>query len=160
MFSRKYRSNNITHHRHGALTVEVALIMPVFVLFLMAILEFGHFCLVKHTMQAAVRRAAHLGSFESTTTSQVETKVREIAGSVIDQNLLTVQVRDASVFDSGNFNANTLDVSSLPAIDLTEAEMGDCFIVRATVPYDDVAILPPFWIQGKTIAAQAAMRHE
>jgi len=157
----RYLTKSSTHQcRQGALTVEVALIMPVFVLFLMAILEFGHFCLVRHTMQAAVRRAAHLGSFESSTTSQVESRVREIAGAVIDPSLLTVMVRDASVFDSADFNPSSMNVSSLPTINLTEAEMGDCFIVRAEIPYDEVAILPPFWIQGKTIATQAAMRHE
>ncbi|MBI1346378.1 hypothetical protein GC163_08815 [bacterium] len=160
MLSPRTSPSNAPVRRHGALTVEVALIMPIFVLFLAALLEFGHFCLVRHMMQAAARRGAHLGSFESTTNTQVEAKIREIAGSVIDPNLLTIQIRDASVFDTANFNATTLNVSSLPTVDLSDADTGDCFIVRVEVPYDNVAILPPFWIKGKTIATQAAMRHE
>ncbi|OYW17607.1 MAG: hypothetical protein B7Z55_12175 [Planctomycetales bacterium 12-60-4] len=144
----------------GIVTVEVALIMPVFVLFLFAIMEFGHFCLVSHTLNAAARRGAHLGSFEDVTNAEVETKVKEIVGAVINPSKATITVRDASSFDSANFSASNIDYSSLPAVDLSTAEMGDCFIVRVTVPYDNVSLLPTFFVKGKTIVGQAATRHE
>lgn len=146
-------------HR-GIVTVEVALIMPVFVLFLFAIMEFGHFCLVSHTLNAAARRGAHYGTFEGVTNAQVETKVKQIVGSVINANKATVTVRSASAFDQANFNASAINYGSLPTIDLSAAEMGDCFIVRVTVPYDTVSLLPTFFVKGKTIVGQAATRHE
>ncbi len=144
----------------GVVTVEVALIMPVFVLFLFAIMEFGHFCLVSHTLNAAARRGAHLGSFEGVTNTEVENKVKQIVGSVIDSTEATVIVRSASAFDDAGFSAASINYASLPAIDLSTAEMGDCFIVRVTVPYDNVSLLPTFFVQGKTIVGQAATRHE
>lgn len=149
-----------TPNHRGVVTVEVALIMPVFVLFLFAIMEFGHFCLVSHTLSAAARRGAHLGSFEGVTNSEVENKVKQIVGSVIDSTKATVHVRSAGAFDDAGFNAASINYASLPAIDLSAAEMGDCFIVRVTVPYDNVSLLPTFFVKGKTIVGQAATRHE
>lgn len=147
-------------HRSGALTVEVALIMPVFVLFLFAIMEFGHFCLVKNTLQGAARRGAHLGSFEGVTNSEVETRVKQIVGAAINSDKATVLIKDASVFDSAGLDAANINVSTLPAVDLTQADLGDCFLVQVKVPYDQVSLLPTFFIKGKTIAGQAAIRHE
>ncbi len=156
----KYNTLNVLSRRRGALTVEVALIMPIFALFLAAIMEFGHYCLVVNTLQAAARRGAHLGSFEGTSTSDVEARVRQIAGAAIDPRYVTVNVRDASVFDSPGFNAATTNYSALPPMTLSNAERGDCFLVQVRVPYDNVALLPPFWLKNKSIEARAAMRHE
>ncbi len=146
--------------RRGALTVEVALIMPVFVLFLFAIMEFGHFCLVTHTLNAAARRGAHVGSFEGVTNADVETRVKDIVNAAINANLATILIKDASLFDQAEFDASTISYAGLPEIDLTQAEMGDCFIVQVKVPYDQVSLLPTFFIKGREIIGQAAMRHE
>lgn len=140
--------------------MEVALIMPVFVIFLFAIMEFGHFCLVNHTLNAAARRGALLGTYEGVTNSQVEARVKEIVGAAINPNKVTVLIRNASVFDQSSFNANSVNFASLPSIDLSNAEMGDCFVVQVQVPYDNVSLLPPFFVKGKTIIGRAATRHE
>ena len=54
----------------------------------------------------------------------------------------------------------------LPDLELTEAETRQLFVVRAKVPYQEVAILPvnfplvgPF-LQELELAGQAFMRHE
>lgn len=140
--------------------MEVALVMPVFVIFLFAIMEFGHFCLVNHTLNAAARRGALLGTYEGVTNSQVEARVKEIVGAAINPNKVTVLIRNASVFDQSSFNANSVNFASLPSIDLSNAKMGDCFVVQVQVPYDNVSLLPPFFVKGKTIIGRAATRHE
>lgn len=146
--------------RSGALTVEVALIMPVFVLFLMAIMEFGHYCLVVHTLNAAARRGAHLGSFEGVSSSDVVLRVKQIVNAAINADFATVQVLDGSIFDSADFTPSNINYNTLPAKNLLTAARGDTFIVRVRVPYDDVSLLPPFWIKNKHITGLAAMRHE
>lgn len=146
--------------RQGALTVEVALVMPIFVLFLAAIMEFGHFCLVVHTLQAAARRGAHYGSFEGVSSSATEARVRQIISAAIDDSHATVSVRDGSIFDGENVNAATIDYNALLPVNLLTAERGDCFIVRVEVPYNNVALLPPFWLKDRMIVSHAAMRHE
>jgi Flp pilus assembly protein TadG len=149
-----------SHTRRGALTVEVALIMPVFILFLFAIMEFGHFCLVSHTLHGAARRGALLGSYEGVTNAQVETKVKSIVNAAINADQATILIKDASIFDSGDLNAASIDYNGLPSVTLEDAERGDCFLVQVKVPYDNVSLLPTFFIKGATIVGQAAIRHE
>lgn len=146
--------------RHAALTVEVALVMPVFVLFLAAILEFGHYFLVQHVLNAAARRGAHLGSFEGVTNQDVIEQVRSIVGAAINADRVTVVIRDGSIFDTGSVNPQTLNYEALPPINLATAKSADCFVVQVRVPYEDVAVLPPFWIQNHHVTGRAVMRHE
>jgi Flp pilus assembly protein TadG len=146
--------------RRGAALVETALTLPVFMMFLAALLEFGHFYLVKHVVEGAARRGVHYGSFEKASNSAVESQIKSILASAFNANKATVVIKDASVFDSGSVNPSTLNYSGLPAIDLSTAEMGDYFLVQIEVPYDQVALLPPFWIKDMTIRGRALMRHE
>jgi Flp pilus assembly protein TadG len=148
------------HHRRGALTVEVALIMPIFVVFLAGLLEFGHYYLVQHMLNAAARRGAHLGSLEGVTTNQVVQHVRSIVGVAVDPNKVSVSVKNGSVFDTAGVNPKTINYDALPNIELAAAQAADCFVVQARVAYNDVAVLPPFWIKNRTVTGRAVMRHE
>jgi Flp pilus assembly protein TadG len=146
--------------RGGTVTVEAALVLPTMVLLLAGLMEFGHVFMVKHMLNGAARRAAHYGSFEGVSTSEVEDRANEILNASFDAAQATVIVRDAGIFDTSTPDATTLDYSGLPTIDLTQAETGDAFLVQIQVPYDNVALLPPFWVQGHTITGRAIMRHE
>ncbi len=154
------RHSRSTTRRDGATTVEVALTLPIFGILLAGLMEFGHYFMVVHTLNAAARQGAHLGSFQGVTNSQVTTKVNAVVSAAFNTTNATVMVRDGSVFDTSNVNPETLNYNTLPAIDLTTAKTSDCFLVQVTVPYDNVALLPPFWIQGATVTGRAVMRHE
>jgi len=159
LFRNQHRSPR-RHERRGAALVETALTLPVFILFLAALMEFGHYYMVAHVLNAAARRGAHWGSFENASNSAVETKVKAILASAFDASKATVIIKDAGVFDGASVTPGSINYSTLPAIDLSTAEMGDCFVVQVQVPYDNVSLLPPFWIQGATITGRAVMRHE
>jgi Flp pilus assembly protein TadG len=146
--------------RRGAALVETALTLPVFMLFLAALMEFGHFYLVKHVVDGAARRGVHFGSFEKASNTAVESKIQSILSAAINTKKAKVLIKDASVFDSGSVDPTTLNYSALPDITLSDADTGDYFLVQIEVPYDDVALLPPFWIKGQTIQGRALMRHE
>jgi len=158
-FRHQHRSPR-RHRRRGATLVETALVLPAFIAFLFAIMEFGHYFMVAHVLNAAARRGAHYGSFEKASNAAVTAKVKAILASAIDANEATVVIKDASVFDTSSVNPNTLNYNTLPTVDLSKSEMGDCFVVQVEVPYDNVSLLPPFWVQGKTIRGRAVMRHE
>jgi hypothetical protein len=123
-------------------------------------MEFGHFYLVTHMLNSAARQGAHLGSFEGVTTQQVEAKVKQVVQAAINSSKATVLVKNGSVFDTSNVNPGSINYASLPAMNLSTAKTGDCFIVQVQVPYSQVSLLPPFWIKGKTITGRAVMRHE
>lgn len=146
--------------RRGVTIVETAVIMPVFVAFLAALMEFGHFFLVRHMTNAAARKAASYGCAEGITSTQVINKAKDVINAAYNANKATIIVRDASVFDSANVNPASLDYTALPAITLETAKTSQFFLVQVTVPYNDVALLPPFWLSGATITGRSVMRHE
>lgn len=146
--------------RRGATAVEVALTLPIFILFLAALMEFGHVFMVSHMLKTAAQTGARYGSTEGVTAAQVTTKVQQIVSAAFPSTEAKVIVRDASVFDSANVNPSNINYNSLPTINLTNAENGQLFIVQVSVPYDDVALLPPFWVKGRTVKGQSVMRHE
>lgn len=146
--------------RRGTYIVEFALVFPVFMVFLMGLVEFGHVNLVMNTLNNAARIAARLGTVEDVTTAQVRARVNEILGASFAAGEATVLVKDASVFDNAGVDASDVDYGSLPNIEVKNADDSQLFLVRITVPYDRVALLPPFWAKQLNLVGQAVMRHE
>jgi len=158
MFNRTKHNNK--DQRRGVVTVEMALTITTFAIFLGGILEFGHVYMVIGTLNGAAKRAARYGAAEGITTAEVEARVDEILSKGFDHTQATVYVRDASVFDDGATDPSTISYSGLPAIELADAEVRDLYVVRVEVPYEDVALIPPFWAKNVTLTGQSVMRHE
>lgn len=146
--------------RAGALTVETALVLPVLGILLTGLMEFGHFFLVVNTLNSAARQGVQIGCYEEVTSAQVTTRVQQIVGAALNANQATVTVRDASVFDTANVNASTINYDTLPLKEVSTCKRGDCFLVQVSVPYNNVALLPPFWLKNRTVIGRAVMRHE
>ena len=154
------RSSNKQTRRRATTLVEMAVVLPVFFLFTFALMEFSHAYMVVSMMDAATKRAARYGIAEGVSTTQVESKVKAILGKAMKTTNVTVQVKDAGVFDGTSVNPGSINYGSLPAIDLSKTESRHLFIVRAQVAYKDVALIPPFWIKNATLSGQSVMRHE
>lgn len=155
------------YHRRGTTVVETAIVLPVFLMFVLGIVEFGHAQLVKNLLRGACRAAARMGSTEGNSTADVESAVRKLLGSAIDPDAVSVFVKDASVYDGGGTPPTSgTALEALPGIELSGAEPRQLFLVRATVNYDDVAVLPlkiPYlgdYLKGLVLDGQAFMRHE
>ena len=145
--------------RRGAVTVEVALTLPVFAIFLAGLMEFGHVFMVSNTLNAAARSGARLGAVEGVTTSQVLSRVNTVVSKTFPSGKATAIVRDASVFDTAGVNPTTINFDTLPSKDLSTAKTGDLFAVQVRVSYTSVA-LPPYWFNGQNITGMALVRHE
>ena len=147
--------------RRGAALAEMAVCMPVFVLLVFAMIEFGHVYMTINVLNAAAAQSARIGITEKSTTSEVITRAQEIVGAAMDSSAVTIMVKDGSSFDDDpNIDTDAIDYAGLPDIDLESAEPRDLFIVRIEVPYDQVGILGPTWLNGVNLAGQAVMRHE
>ena len=116
--------------------------------------------MVINSINAAATKAARLGIAEGITTADVQARLDEILSASIDTTNVVVYVRDASTFDSAGVDPVSINYASLPSIELSDAEPRQLFVVRAEVPYEDVAIMPPFWITNITLSGQSVMRHE
>jgi Flp pilus assembly protein TadG len=155
----KTKSNHRSR-RCGTTAVEVALTLPIFIMFLAALMEFSHAMFVSHMLKAAAKSGARYGSTDGVTTAQVQDKVQQILNSSIKPGKASILIRDASVFDTANVNASTINSSTLPNVELSTIEQGHLYIVQVTVPYSQVALLPPFWVKNYTVSGQSVLRHE
>lgn len=145
--------------RSGAYIVEFSLVVPVFVMLLVGIMEFGHAYMVVATINGAAKAGARLGGIEGVTTQQVRDRVSQTVSTAIRTSNATIHVKDATVFDTDPL-AENVDYAALPDIELASATERQLFVVRVEVPYNDVALLPPFWIKDFRLVGQSVMRHE
>jgi hypothetical protein len=146
--------------RRGTTAVEVAVVLPVFFVFVWGLIEFAHAYMVVNLLNAAAKRAAREGVVDDVTTSQIVARVNEIVGSAIDTQHLTVHIKDASVFDQASVDADGIDYAALPNVELDDLEPRQLFVVYLEVPYNDVAIMPPRWVTSVTLKGQSVQRHE
>jgi hypothetical protein len=152
--------------RRGTTVVETALVLPVFLLFVLGLVELGHAQMVKNLLRSACRQAARIGSTEGNSTAVVRQRVLDTIGTAVDPEMVEVFVKDASSFDSGTSpGTDGASLEALPEVELTDAEPRQMFIVRAKIHYGDIAIVPHIPILGSFLDAvvlegQAFMRHE
>lgn len=155
---RKNRSGS--SKRSGATLVELAIVLPVFFMMVFAFIEFGHVFMTVHVLNGAAKKASRVGVGDNSTTQAVKDEANKILGSLLSTSNFTIKVLDGSVFDDPNVDASSVNYSSLPEIDLSQAESRQLFIVRVSVPYDNIAILGPRWVKDVTLYGQSVMRHE
>jgi hypothetical protein len=156
---RRYNTARSSEKRSGATIVEMAVVVPVFAVFLAAIMEFGHAFLVVGTLNAAAKQAARYGAVDGITTAEVTTRVNEVLNAAFDASQTTIYVKDGSVFDASS-PPSSVDYTLLPNIELSNAERRQLYVVRVEVDYNDVALMPPFWAKDLTLYGQSVMRHE
>lgn len=156
----KNQATTQASRRRGTSAVEVAVMMPVFIMLLAGMMEFGHALFVSHMLKAAAKSGARYGAAGGVTTAQVQAKVQQIVGASINASKCTVLVKDAGVFDTAAVAPSTINYSTLPAVELSTIEQGHLYIVQVTVPYSQVALLTPQWIIGRTVTGQSVLRHE
>ena len=156
--TRRLQTNK--RERTGATLVETAVVLPVFLIFVWGIIEFGHAFMVTNLLTAAAKRAAREGVADEVTTAQVVARANAIVGSAISLDDVTVLVKDASIFDDPAADLSGIDYSALPNVELDDLEPRQLFVVYIQVPYSSVCIMPPRWVTGVTMRGMSAQRHE
>jgi hypothetical protein len=152
--------------RRGTTVVETALVLPVFLLFMLGLIELGHAQMVKNVLRSACRQAARIGTTEGKSTADVRNRVLQVLGKAVEPELIDVYVKDASSFDAGGSPPeNGAGLEALADIELSEAAPRQLFMVRAKVHYSDIAIVPniPYlgsFLDDVVLEGQAFMRHE
>lgn len=153
-------ASNSKRDRRGATLVETAVVLPVFLMFVFAMWEFTHAYMVVNVLNSAATKAARLGVSEDVSTQDVSDMVNEIIGNAFLASNATVIVKDASIFDEDDVTPDSIDYASLPSIELADADPQQLFVIHVSVPYDSIAIMPPFWAKTLTLHGQSVMRHE
>jgi Flp pilus assembly protein TadG len=124
------RRSHARSTRGGASAVEAAIVMNVFLLFLFAIMEFGHFVMVKQLMDNAARDGARLAATGqgTVTTAQVQALVTQ---ELVNQapTGMTIQVFQADPNTGANVGA------------WTSASLGQPIAVKITGQYTPMVSL-------------------
>jgi len=112
------------HHRRGAAAVELAIVLPVFMLLLGGIIEFGQGFMIEHTLSYAARRGARQASLPGVTNTTVETMVKSYCASTLNvaTNDVTVGIK---VIQPGGGKLSSL----------ASAQKGDACQITVTVPF-------------------------
>jgi Flp pilus assembly protein TadG len=141
--------------------VEVAVVLPVFLTFLFGLWAYGHAQMTSNMLKGAVRTAARYGATEGVTTAQVTAKVKTIMGTAINPSKVTISVKNASAYDGGgSFPTSASAINALPNVELASATSRQLFVVRASVAYNDVGVVPNKWFKNITLSGTSFIRHE
>jgi Flp pilus assembly protein TadG len=144
--SRRKLRQRRNQRRKGTTIVETAIVLPVFLLFVFAIFEFGHAFMVAQVIRAASREGARNGITEGATSAEVISRAEDVLSSAIDLTSVTISVKDGSSFDSPS---PPTDVSALPDVEVADLETGDLFIVYVEVPYSAVRVIDLRFLVGQ-----------
>jgi Flp pilus assembly protein TadG len=133
--------------RSGAALVEFAVVLPVFVLFILGIIEFGRAFMVGQLVTNAAREGARQAVLDGSTNSAVTSTINNFllgAGNIPSSNItVTITVSRAAA-----------------ANQLASAISGDLCTIRVSVPFNQVSYLTPSFLSGKNLIGQSTMRHE
>ena len=145
----------------GATAIEVAFVMPVFLVFMFLLIEYGHVLWVNNMLSAAVRNGARFGSTEGATNADVEQYVRNFMRGTVDPSIVEIQIKNLGTIDAGEDVPTTaMAYDELPNIELSEADSRQLFVVRAKVNFGDAAFLNFPGVDRIDLYGQAIMRHE
>ena len=138
--------------RRGAVTVEMALVLPIFTMLVFGIIEFGRgfmiMQLVTNAAREGCRRAIIDGSTNTEITNYVQTFMQTSGNVAPASTTVTITVTPAT----GNPANPTSSLATCASRDLVN--------VKVQIPFSAVQLITAKYLSGKTLKGEASMRHE
>jgi len=138
--------------RRGAVTVEMALVLPIFTMLVFGIIEFGRGFMIMQLVTNAAREGCRRGIIDGSTNSEVTDYIKtfmQTSGNVpTSATTVTITVTPAP----GN-PAN-------PSSSLATCNSRDLVNVKVQIPFSAVQLISAKYLSGKTLTGEASMRHE
>ncbi|MFV0445509.1 MAG: TadE/TadG family type IV pilus assembly protein [Planctomycetaceae bacterium] len=137
--------------RRAAAVVEMALVLPVFLLIVLGIVEFGRAMMVGQLLTNGARHGARRAIIEGSTNTGVENEITDFLTTTLNvpASALTIVID----VEPGPSNPD-------PADNLAVAQPKDLVKVTVTVPFDQVAYIAGNFLGGTMLRGQCSMRHE
>jgi Flp pilus assembly protein TadG len=133
--------------RRGAAVVEMAMVLPIFVLLLLGLVEFGRAIMVGQMVTNAAREGCRQAILDGSTNTAVDTFVKDFlqASANVSRSDVTVNIAIANPASGGQLSA---------------AATRDLVTVSVSIPFARVSYLPPSFLGSASLSAASAMRHE
>ena len=138
---RRLDRGNRSHRRNrwGAAAVEFAVIVPVFLLFVFGMVEFGRAIMVQQMLTNASREGARLAVLDGSSGTDIRSTVKSY--------LQTVPVQDDDI--------------EIDPPNPSSASFGDPVSVEVSIGFDQVSWLPtPMFLRETRLSATTVMRRE
>jgi Flp pilus assembly protein TadG len=129
----------------------MALVLPVFLLIVMGIIEFGRAMMVGQLLTNGARHGARRAIIAGSSNTSVETDIHDFLTSTL--GIPSSEIAVAIEVEAGPGNPD-------PADNLAVAQPKDLVKVTVTVPFDEVAYLAGNFLSGTNLRGHCAMRHE
>lgn len=137
--------------RCGAAVVEVAFVLPIFLMVVWGIIEFGRAMMVGQMVTNAARHGVRIAVIDGSTNDTVRTAVTEFLVSSLGVDAGAVDITISVDPAPGNID---------PGDNLIAAQSKDLCQIRVAVPYDEVSYLAGQFLRGADLVGQCTMRHE
>lgn len=137
--------------RHGAAVVEMAVVMPIFVMVVLGIVEFGRAMMVGQMLTNSAREATRLAIVDGSSNASVRQSIRSFLNKSIGVSendlIVTIDIEPAS----GNEDPHDM---------IEDAHLRDLVTIVVEVPFDKVSYIPGNYLNGKHLKARSSMRKE
>lgn len=135
----------------GAALVETALVLPIFMMILVGIVEFGRAFMVANMLAESARHGARIAIVPGSTNTSVESEVKTRVSELTHVAAGDVTVAITIAPDPRNSNPNGV---------LGASQKRDLVTVAIQVPFSKVNLVPIEWLRGVSLSARCSMRHE
>lgn len=170
--TRKLRLHS-QQRRRGTTVVEAALVLPIFLMFLLCIVEIGRYFMMMNVLKSAARAGARHAVARESTVAEVRNIIQGQVGTVTN-GPITILIKDANSLDPLDENQipkTSAAFAELPNYNLDAASesdssvAGDLFLVRVEVPYSPIVPAAQRFLgrdprNPLIISGQAMMRRE
>lgn len=133
--------------------VEMALVLPLFIMLVLGIVEFGRAMMIANLVTNAAREGARMAVLDGSTNVEVTNTIQTFLKSSISNSLST---SDMPVTITVTPAAGNPD----PANNVANALSRDLVTVKVQVPFNKVALIPGKYLAGQQLSGLSAMRHE
>ena len=137
--------------RRGTALVEMAVVLPVFLMVVWGIIEFGRGMMVANMITNAAREGARLAVIDGNTNTDVENAISSFLQQAINVSPGDITVKIGIDEAPGNPN---------PMNQIASAEPRDLVNIVVSVPFNSVSFIPGNYLAGKSLVGRASMRHE
>lgn len=144
------RVHRTKRNRRGAALVEMAVCLPVLVMIVLGIIEFGRGMMVSELIYDGARVGARQAILASSTNDSVTQSVNTFLQAT------TVNAQAATITIAITPAAGNPD----PANQIASAHTGDVCTVQVQIPYDQVSYIPGTYLTGKMLSGTCSMLHE
>ena len=139
-----------SERRAGAAMVEMAVCLPLFLLLLLGIIEFGRALMVSQLLTSAARQGCREAIIDGATSGSVSTDITDTVVDTVGCSAADVDI-DITVTSLATGNELT---------DLSLADQRDLIQINIAVPFSAVSYAPGKILSSSTLRGQCSMRKQ